>query len=85
MRRLWVCLILVLVASFGVLGFVGSRIYQLAPPVPERVVTPDGSVVFHGRDVNDGQDVWRSFGGMELGSIWGHGAYVAPDWTADWR
>src|SRR5690606_23958913 len=23
-------------------------------------------------------------GGMQLGSIWGHGAYQAPDWTADW-
>ena len=23
-------------------------------------------------------------GGMEVGSIWGHGSYVAPDWTADW-
>ena len=21
---------------------------------------------------------------MEVGSIWGHGSYVAPDWTADW-
>jgi nitric oxide reductase subunit B len=21
---------------------------------------------------------------MELGSIWGHGAYLAPDWSADW-
>ena len=29
---------LVLVVSFGVLGWVGSRIYQLAPPIPERVV-----------------------------------------------
>jgi nitric oxide reductase subunit B len=84
MRRLWLCLVLVLAASFGVLGFVGSRIYQLAPPIPERVMSRDGGLVFHERDISDGQDVWRSFGGMELGSIWGHGAYVAPDWTADW-
>jgi hypothetical protein len=21
---------------------------------------------------------------MEVGSVWGHGSYVAPDWTADW-
>ena len=21
---------------------------------------------------------------MEVGSIWGHGSYVAPDWSADW-
>src|SRR5262249_60475729 len=31
-----------------------------------------------------GQNVWQALGGMEVGSIWGHGSYVAPDWTADW-
>ncbi|HEX7835943.1 MAG TPA: nitric-oxide reductase large subunit, partial [Kofleriaceae bacterium] len=84
MRRFWIGLVVVLVASFAVLGFVGSRIYQLAPPIPDRVVSTDGTVVFGPGEVSAGQDVWRSFGGMELGSIWGHGAYVAPDWTADW-
>jgi nitric oxide reductase subunit B len=48
------------------------------------VVSTDGALVFSPGDVAAGQDVWRSFGGMELGSIWGHGAHVAPDWTADW-
>jgi len=84
MRRLWIGLVVVLAVSFGILGWVGSRIYQQAPPIPDRVVTTDGHVVFDTGDVADGQDVWRSLGGMELGSIWGHGAYVAPDWTADW-
>jgi len=84
MRRLWFGFAAVLILSFGVLGFVGSRIYQQAPPVPDRVVTSDGRVVFDSGSVERGQDVWRGLGGMELGSIWGHGAYVAPDWTADW-
>src|SRR4051794_22218904 len=84
MRRIWLGLIAVLVVSFGVLGWVGTRIYQLAPPVPDQVVTADGRVIFGPGEIEAGQDVWRSFGGMEMGSIWGHGAYVAPDWTADW-
>ncbi len=84
MKRLWIGLIAVLVVSFAVLGWIGSRIYQQAPPVPDQVVTTEGRVVFDVGAVAAGQDVWRSFGGMELGSIWGHGAYVAPDWTADW-
>ena len=84
MRRLWIGLAVVLVMSFAALLWVGSRIYQLAPPIPDRVVTSDGRTVFEPGDVSAGQDVWRSFGGMEMGSIWGHGAYVAPDWTADW-
>ena len=43
-----------------------------------------GDLLFSGADVLRGQDVWRSIGGQELGSVWGHGAYTAPDWTADW-
>ncbi len=84
MRRLWIAFLAVIVVSFAVLGWVGTRIYQEAPPIPDRVVSDDGRILFDRGDVSSGQDVWRSFGGMELGSIWGHGAYVAPDWTADW-
>lgn len=40
--------------------------------------------MFTGQDIKDGQNVWQSLGGQELGSIWGHGSYVAPDWSADW-
>ena len=55
-----------------------------APPVPLKVVTTDGRTVIADGDVAAGQNVWQSLGGMEVGSVWGHGSYVAPDWTADW-
>jgi nitric oxide reductase subunit B len=55
-----------------------------APPVPSKVITTGGQVLFDGKTIQDGQGVWQSIGGQEIGSIWGHGAYVAPDWTADW-
>jgi nitric oxide reductase subunit B len=84
MRRLWLAFFLVTTVSFGVLGLLGSRIYQQAPPIPERVISETGEVIFDSGSVQRGQDVWRSLGGMEIGSVWGHGAYVAPDWTADW-
>ena len=83
-RRLWIAFAFVILASFAVLGWVGARIYQQAPPVPRQVVTTDGVNVIPEGDVSEGQNVWRSMGGMEVGSIWGHGSYVAPDWTADW-
>ncbi len=82
--KLWLGLGLVAVMSFSVLGYYGREIYHQAPPIPERVVTPDGAVVFSKQDILDGQNVWQSIGGQEVGSIWGHGAYVAPDWSADW-
>jgi len=83
-RKLWIAFGLVIVLSFAVLGWTGWQIYQAAPPIPERVVTSDGRVVIGSSEIQDGQNVWQSMGGMEVGSIWGHGSYVAPDWTADW-
>jgi nitric oxide reductase subunit B len=84
LRRLWLGLALVILASFAVLGRFGFEIYRAAPPIPERVVTTDGRVVFTGEQIRDGQNVWQSMGGHEVGTVWGHGAYVAPDWSADW-
>ena len=83
-RRLWTLLAALLIASFGVLLWSGNQIYQHMPPMPERVVAGDGSVIYTRADIERGRQVWQSIGGMQLGSIWGHGGYVAPDWSADW-
>ncbi len=77
-------LTLVFVVSFAILGYYGGEIYQTMPPVPKRVITSDGEVLFTEKEIKDGQNVWQSIGGQEVGTIWGHGAYVAPDWNADW-
>ena len=84
MKRYWLAFAAVMVGSFAVLIWVGSRIYHQAPPVAERVVTNDGATVIASHEIEAGQNVWQAMGGMEVGSIWGHGSYVAPDWTADW-
>lgn len=83
-RRLWIALGVVIVASFVVLGSVGKQMIDNAPPIPAAVVTTDGKPLFDGETIKLGQGVWQSLGGQEIGSIWGHGAYVAPDWSADW-
>ena len=83
-KKLWIALGAVIFISFAVLLYYGREIYQKAPPVPEQVVDKSGNILFTGQDIKDGQNVWQSIGGQEIGSIWGHGAYVAPDWTADY-
>lgn len=84
MTRLWLAFAAVIVLSFAVLGWVGARVYQQAPPIPEQVVTSAGEVVVGPGEISRGQNVWQALGGMQLGSIWGHGSYVAPDWSAEW-
>ncbi|MAI33285.1 MAG: nitric oxide reductase large subunit [Rhodopirellula sp.] len=83
-RRLWFLLIGILAATFTLLGYFGAEVYRAAPPIPDRVVSANGDTLMTEKSILDGQTAWQSVGGMQLGSIWGHGAYQAPDWTADW-
>ncbi len=84
MRRLWISFWAVIIISFTVLGWAGLQIYHQRPPIPSSVVTSAGEVLIADGEVTQGQNVWQSMGGMEVGSVWGHGSYVAPDWSADW-
>lgn len=84
MKRYWIGYTLVVLIGFLVLGWAGWRIYQEKPPIPSAVLTPSGEIVIGEGEISEGQNVWQAMGGMELGSVWGHGSYVAPDWTADW-
>lgn len=82
-RKLWLWLAATFFISFGILGLIGRQIYMKAPPVPQQVVA-DGRSFVTKPDIDNGREIWQTLGGMELGSVWGHGGYVAPDWTADW-
>lgn len=83
MKKLWYLFAFVVLGSFLVLGWSGIKIYQEAPPIPEKVVVGE-KVLFTKDDINTGKSVWQATGGMEMGSIWGHGSYVAQDWSSDW-
>jgi nitric oxide reductase subunit B len=83
-KKYWLTLLAVLVVTFSILGYYGREIYRQAPPIPEQVVAENGQVIYTKGSILQGQSAWQSIGGMEVGSILGHGAYQAPDWTADW-
>lgn len=83
-KNLWIGLFTVIFLSFVVLLYYGKEIYFNAPPVPNKIITSNDKVLFTKSDIQYGQNIWQAMGGQEVGSIWGHGAYVAPDWSADW-
>jgi len=83
-KTLWLIFAGITLVCFSVLIFFGHEIYREKPPVPEKVVTESGTVLFKSQEIKDGQNVWQSIGGQEIGTVWGHGAYLAPDWSADW-
>ena len=75
---------LVVLFGFFVLGFLTLRTYQAKPPIPERVVDPAGQLLYTADDISKGQQVFLHNGLMEYGSVFGHGAYLGPDFTADY-
>jgi len=83
-RRLWIIFAASMVVMFGALLFFGAQIYQSKPPIPAQVRAASGRILYTEAEIQRGQAVWQSMGGMQQGSIWGHGSYVAPDWSADW-
>ncbi|MCF6203243.1 MAG: nitric-oxide reductase large subunit [Methylococcaceae bacterium] len=83
-KRLWLMLSVSMIVSFSILLYYGGQIYQKVPPIPEAVKTSTGITLYTRADIERGQNIWQSTGGMQQGSIWGHGSYLAPDWSADW-
>ena len=83
-KKYWIAVVAVLIIGFSILGYLGTDVYHQAPPVPTAYVSQDGQVFFTKEDILHGQSAWQSTGGQSVGTVLGHGAYQAPDWTADW-
>lgn len=76
--------ILVLILGFTVLISLAVKSYRDAPPIPQAVWGPSGETLFTGADIVAGQQVFLKHGLMENGTVWGHGAYLGPDFSADY-
>jgi nitric oxide reductase subunit B len=74
--------IIVMIVGFSILIGLTVRAYRDAPPIPEQVLGQSGEVIFTGDDIRAGQQIFLKYGLMENGSIWGHGAYLGPDFSA---
>ena len=83
-RRLWIILGTVIFCTLFILGWFGHELYRQVPPIPSNVQTTTGRILMTRDNILAGQQAWQSMGGQQVGSIWGHGAYQAPDWSADW-
>jgi len=77
-----VAAIVTMAAGFAILILLTVKAYQNAPPIPDKFVDPAGPVVFTADDVIAGQQVFLKHGLMDNGTIWGHGGYLGPDFSA---
>ena len=76
--------ILVFLVGFIILIYLSFIAFDQSPPIPKTVVGPDGQTIFTAEDIEAGQQVFLKYGLMENGSIWGHGGYLGPDFTAEY-
>ncbi len=76
--------ILTYIVGFTILGILAYLVYADQPPIPGRVVSQNGEVLFTREDVMRGMNVFQRYGLMEYGTVYGHGAYLGPDFTAEY-
>lgn len=76
--------LLIMALGFAVLILLTVKVYHEAPPIPDNVTNPDGAVLFTAKDIQDGQQVFLKYGLMDNGTIWGHGALLGPDFSAEY-
>ncbi len=74
--------LIVMVLGFAGLITITLLAYRNAPPIPAQVVDAQNVTLFSGADISEGQTVFLKYGLMDNGSIWGHGAYLGPDFSA---
>jgi nitric oxide reductase subunit B len=76
--------VLTFTIGFAILGSLAALLYSEQPPIPQRVATVEGTILFTRNDVMAGQHLFQEYGLMQLGTLYGHGAYLGPDFTAQY-
>ena len=83
--RLWLQVaVLTFLIGFAVLGYLAYSIYRDHAPIPRQVLREGGLVLLTEQDILAGQHLFQRYGLMQFGTIFGHGAYLGPDFTAQY-
>lgn len=75
-------LLITIIIGFTVLLFITQQAYDNAPPIPDKVIDEQGQIISGRHEIEQGQAVFLRYGLMNNGTIWGHGGYLGPDFSA---
>jgi len=70
------------IVAMAILLIGGHFAMKRVPPIPDKVVGPDGTVLTDRQAIMSGQDVYQRYGLMDHGSVWGHGTLRGMDFSA---
>ncbi len=80
----WVrAVLIVMVFGFASLIVISALAYRNAPPIVGKMIDDAGATLFTADDISNGQALFLRYGLMDNGTIWGHGAYLGPDYSAE--
>ena len=74
----------VMLLGFTIMAVLAMRTYALSMPLPDKIVGNDGKVIATAEQIQHGQELYQSRGLQQYGSVLGHGAYIGPDFTAEY-
>ncbi len=77
----WV-LLGVAIGTFAILGWTTDLTYREAPPIPDRFVTADGTLLMSAAEIEAGKAGFQRADLMDYGSLYGMGSYFGEDYTA---
>ncbi len=81
-RHWWKVFVLIFAVSVAVVGYIGVKTYEFAPPLAE-FRSERGRLLFPARAITDGQKLFFRYGLMDYGSFLGDGGLRGPDFTAE--
>ncbi|MFZ0429547.1 MAG: nitric-oxide reductase large subunit, partial [Acidobacteriota bacterium] len=78
--------LIIMAVEFAVLIGIATNTYvnQVGPPIPDKVVDDSGNLLYTGQEILSGQQVFLRYALMDNGTVWGHGAYLGPDFSAEY-
>lgn len=76
--------VIVMIVGFSILGLITNIAYDNLAPIPEKVIDQQNNIIFTKETIQRGQSLFLKYNLMEHGTLWGHGAYLGPDYTAEY-
>ncbi len=71
-----------IVTVVALIGFTASMVKEV-PPIPKQVISENGEVLYTYDDVVQGKGYFQQFDLMDYGTMLGMGAYLGPDFPAE--
>ncbi|GAB4172081.1 MAG: cbb3-type cytochrome c oxidase subunit I [Calditrichia bacterium] len=80
-KKMFVAFWTISIAMVAALIYYSATLIDEVPPLPEKVVSQSGEVLYTKADIVEGKGYFQQFDLMDYGTMLGMGAYLGPDYS----